>query len=301
MTSPERYRHWAFTLNNYTKDDLDKLQQLPKGGIYLVYGKEVGDAGTRHLQGFISYSSQRLFNSVSKFFAGRAHVEVARSPRAAAEYCKKDGDYIELGTPPSERSKNQGKRNDLHQLVSAIGEGETDRKRLRTQFPEVCAKYPNFVTNVILDHLPKPKVAIHPLRTWQSSLYKRLCLPPSDREILFIVDKKGNSGKSWFVSYYATVQDNSISILPGKKADMVYAFISLIRENTKVVFLDAPRSKQGDFIQYDFLEELKNGRIFNTKYESRMVEFQPVHVVVMMNEYPDDQKLSEDRYVIDVL
>lgn len=66
----------------------------------------------------------------------------------------------------------------------------------------------------------------------------------------------------------------------------------------RVVIVDAPRSKQGDFIQYDFLEELKNGRIFNTKYESRMLEFPTPHVVVMMNEDPDMTKLSEDRYRI---
>ena len=36
----------------------------------------------------------------------------------------------------------------------------------------------------------------------------------------------------------------------------------VINEENKVFFFDCPRSKQGDFIQYDFLKELKNGYFF---------------------------------------
>jgi len=66
----------------------------------------------------------------------------------------------------------------------------------------------------------------------------------------------------------------------------------------RVLFLDCPRSKQGDFIQYDFLENVKNGRIFSGKYESGMKYLDPVHIVVMMNEDPDLSKLSRDRPII---
>jgi len=58
------------------------------------------------------------------------------------------------------------------------------------------------------------------------------------------------------------------------------------------------KSKQGDFIQYDFLEELKNGYVFSPKYESKNKSFPTPHVVVLMNEIPDKSKLSEDRYNI---
>lgn len=292
----EKYRHWAFTLNNYTDDDLDKLQSLPSGAVYLVYGKEIGESGTPHLQGFISYKSARNVSGIRDFFNGSAHVEVARNPAAAAQYCKKEGNFIEFGSP-SGRSISQGKRSDLSGLVSAISAGETDRKKLRTEFPDVCAKYPNFVSSVILDHLPRPNVQCHPLCPWQSRLVEKLRTPPDDREILFMIDKHGNAGKSWFVQYYIEHVGKALQINPGKKADMIYAFISSLKSDTRVVFVDAPRSKQGDFIQYDFLEELKNGCVFNTKYESRMVYFTVPHVVVMMNENPKEGQLSEDRVV----
>lgn len=68
--------------------------------------------------------------------------------------------------------------------------------------------------------------------------------------------------------------------------------------STTVLFVDAPRSKQGEYIQYDFLEEAKNGYVFSPKYESRMKILPKMHVCVFMNERPDMHKLSQDRYHI---
>ena len=43
---------------------------------------------------------------------------------------------------------------------------------------------------------------------------------------------------------------------------------------------------------------MKNGYVFCSKYESRVKQLSPCHVVVFMNEDPDMNKLSKDRYVI---
>lgn len=294
----ERYRHWCFTLNNYTDNDVAELSTVTPKYKYLVYGKEVGDSGTPHLQGFVSFSNQIKVKSLHKWFSGRGHWEVARNPRAAADYCKKQGDYQEFGISPSDSRKRQGTRNDLEALRDAINEGESDRKKLRQTFPSVCAKYPNFVSQLILDQIPTPKCEAYPLRDWQSELVEVLRRPADSRTIIFVVDPGGNSGKSWFCRYYESVYGRSVTLKPGKKADMVYALMTQMTPGMKTVFIDAPRSKQGEFIQYDFLEELKDGSILNTKYESRMLSFGHPHVVVMMNEDPDMEKLSSDRYQI---
>lgn len=110
-----------------------------------------------------------------------------------------------------------------------------------------------------------------------------------------MVDKKGNQGKSWFAQYYYQTHPGTCQIIvPGKKADMAL----VINPDCRVFFFDCPRSKQGDFIQYDFLEELKNGYIFSGKYESCMKRLETPHIVVLMNEEPDTHKLSKDRYKI---
>ena len=83
-------------------------------------------------------------------------------------------------------------------------------------------------------------------------------------------------------------------LLPGKKADMAF----MLRPDIRVVFFDAPCSKQGEFIQYVFLEEIKNGYVASPKYNSCFKRLSKVHVVVMMNESPNMLKLSLNCYVI---
>jgi len=289
-----RSRHWTFTLNNYTEDDFSLFRSLPKGVVYVCCGKEVGKCGTPHLQGFFSFHHpQRLSGLRRAWFAGRAHLEIARSPWMAAQYCKKEGDYVEHGSPPTKPAP--GTRTDLNGFKEAVKGGCLNVKRLREDYSEVYARYPRFCSDYLRDNTPVPPVECHQLRTWQSQLYESLRRKPDRRTIIFNVDHSGDTGKSWFCDYYRQLHPEETQILtPGKYQDMALA----LETSIKVLFLDCPRSKQGDFIQYDFLENVKNGRIFSGKYESGMKYLNPVHVVVMMNEEPDMNKLSIDRYVV---
>jgi len=292
---PIRKRHWCFTLNNYTDHDYEGLCSPLPNIDYACVGREVGESGTPHLQGFLSFHHPRQLSGVrTAFFDGRGHWEPARSPYDAAMYCKKDGDFIEWGNPPSE-SPAGGKRSDLTRFQEAVKGGCTDLKRLREDFPDVCARYARYVSDYVRDQTVVRPPPTHVLRPWQSSLLERLRVEPDSRTINFVVDLQGNSGKSWFSDYYRYLFPETTQILnPGKKADMAFA----LDPNIRVLFVDAPRSKQGEFIQYDLLEDVKNCRVFSGKYESGMKYFGMVHVVVMMNEEPDMDKLSPDRYHI---
>lgn len=91
-------RSWCFTLNNWTEAEFNILKAVLC--VYLVIGKETGENGTPHLQGYISFDSRKRLGAV-KVFAPRAHWEVARgSPKQASDYCKKDGDFFEFGELP---------------------------------------------------------------------------------------------------------------------------------------------------------------------------------------------------------
>jgi len=68
---------------------------------YLVVGKEVGESGTPHLQGYVCLKSKKAFTWLKKRLP-EAHLEVMKgSPQQAAVYCKKDGDFEEYGTLPA--------------------------------------------------------------------------------------------------------------------------------------------------------------------------------------------------------
>lgn len=290
---PNGAKNWFYTLNNYTDDELEKFSRLPEGAVFHLFGKEVGKGGTPHLQGVLGYSKRKTMESIKNEQSRRLHLQPCRDVRKAIEYCSKDGLVSSFGDVPV--SDPRGKRSDLERFKAAVVEGCYDLKRLRDEHSEVLAKYPRFAVDYVRDHRPRAAVESYPLRPWQQELYEKLRHPPDPRTIIFVVDLRGNSGKSWFCDYYDSIHRGKCQVMnPGKKADMALC----LDENIRVLFLDAPRSKQGDYIQYDFLEDVKNGRVFSGKYESGMKYLGPCHVVVMMNEHPDMMKLSEDRYDI---
>lgn len=298
-------RHWCFTLNNYTPEDVDRLSNIAEltDVQYIVFGREVGNSGTPHLQGYVCFLTgkrKQLSRVIS--IIGQAHCSVASQILRSIAYCKKDGDFSEFGTAPEtdERNESQQKDNDAAMLLKfkeAVKSGIFDMKILRDDHSQVCAKHPKFVREYVTDWKPKPTVETFELRNWQSTLYATLNQPIDPRKIHFIVDAVGNNGKSWFARYYRSLHNDCQIILPSKKADMAYA----LEEDKRVYIFDCPRSKQGEFIQYDFLEEVKNGNVFSPKFESKSKEFNTPHVVVMMNEPPDMSKLSVDRYSITTL
>lgn len=92
-----RSRSYVYTLNNYTNQEESAVQAIPC--TYHVYGRERGESGTPHLQGYIHFGNARRFDAVKKLIP-RAHIEICKSVESAIQYCKKDGDIWEYGYPP---------------------------------------------------------------------------------------------------------------------------------------------------------------------------------------------------------
>lgn len=85
-------KRWCFTLNNYDETELVSLRQsLSQKEIrYAIFGKEVGDSGTPHLQGYLSSTKAKRLSGVKKLVGDRAHVEVAKGDeRQNRSYCSK--------------------------------------------------------------------------------------------------------------------------------------------------------------------------------------------------------------------
>lgn len=99
-------RAWVFTWNNYSPKEEAYVQQIPCQ--YLVYGREVGEKGTPHLQGFIYFKSPRKFGPTRARFKNN-HLEKAMDNLKAIEYCKKDGNVFEKGEAPTRTSGEEEK------------------------------------------------------------------------------------------------------------------------------------------------------------------------------------------------
>lgn len=112
MPAPQ-LRNFCFTLNNYSPDDIAAVESLPFK--YLIYGKEVGESGTPHLQGYCELAAKKTLSAIKKIIP-RAHIESRRgTSQEAADYCKKDNDFVEHGV-----CSNPGKRNDLTAFVESV-------------------------------------------------------------------------------------------------------------------------------------------------------------------------------------
>lgn len=80
----QQSKAWCFTLNNYTEEEkasIDAMEDDNKrdeqGISYIIYGIEVGESGTRHLQGYIEFSKRVRLSGCRKFLQ-RAHFERRR-------------------------------------------------------------------------------------------------------------------------------------------------------------------------------------------------------------------------------
>lgn len=143
VNNMSRARSWVFTLNNYTDADITRINSVECN--YLVYGKEVGESGTPHLQGYISFANPKRFNGVKKLL--QAHIAVALgNADHNYKYCTKDGDFFEKGTRPK-----AGKRKDLEELYENAKEGQTDID-IGESNPSAYMKYYKAVDRVRLNY-----------------------------------------------------------------------------------------------------------------------------------------------------
>lgn len=118
----------------------------------------------------------------------------------------------------------------------------------------------------------------------------------NDRQICWIVDEVGNSGKSYFSDYLTHFYDCfTIDGSHLKTKDFALSY-----NLEKIVIIDFPRATDEHYVNYDILECLKNGRIWSPKYESCVKHFRhkKVQVYCFSNFYPDYSKLSPDRWTM---
>lgn len=91
-------KYWCFTLNNYTKEEYDSIITfLNLAPNKYIIGKEKGEKGTPHLQGYINFED-KCRPLEKKELCKRIHWEKCKGTEEDnIKYCSKDGDYIVKG------------------------------------------------------------------------------------------------------------------------------------------------------------------------------------------------------------
>lgn len=96
-------RAWCFTLNNPMEEDSKELAECAYIK-YICWGKETGENGTPHFQGYIEMTKPMRITGIKKLgqaFA-RMHLEARKGTREQAR------DYCAKGQQPHEEWENQG-------------------------------------------------------------------------------------------------------------------------------------------------------------------------------------------------
>ena len=137
MQNNTKLRRICFTCNNYTPELEERIAGvLTERARYAIYGKEVGESGTKHLQGYVSLKNCMKFSTARTLFPN-CHLEKAKGDEQSNfDYCSKDGDFVEFG-----ERKKQGARTDLSTAIAALKEGGI--RKVVEDHPEEYVKFSN--------------------------------------------------------------------------------------------------------------------------------------------------------------
>lgn len=249
---PNPSDRWCFTLNNYTQKEYDEmLVQLVHNTLRYVVGKEIGEQGTPHLQGYFEFRG-RARPSAIKLSHTRTHFERAKADDVTNyAYCIKDGDY-------------------------------------KDNFQKAWKMAHGFITIKLIDR--------NIFFWWQEFVVKEFekhMENPNDRIIYWIWGSKGCEGKTSLCKWLMAKM-NAGFLCNAKSADCAY----YVANNLKDGYVFNYTRSNEDKINYQILEQLKDGLLFSAKYESSTVLMDSPFIVCFANFEPELDKLSLDRWKI---
>ena len=148
-----RSLNYVFTLNNYDESDYDALNGSYR---YHICGKEVGESGTPHLQGYVVFKTKKSLPQLKKLLP-RAHWEIRKgSHEEARDYCKKEGDFIEDGDEPMSK-KAQGSAGGAAEKRRWADAREAAKKGKFEEIPDdIYCKYTGNFHFIARQHMQAP-------------------------------------------------------------------------------------------------------------------------------------------------
>lgn len=235
-------RNWCITWNNYTEQDFKSLSEYKC--TYSILGKEVGESGTPHIQGYMEFDGTKRLETLHNAFP-KIHWEARKgNQEQAITYCRKeDKTPFESGKP-----KEQGKRCDLIAVAIAV----TDKTFKSENFPEEYIKYQKGIeayrVSLYKDRTDKPQCIWRFGKTGTNKTRK-----PYDTHIGNVYVKDGTKWWDGYTQQEAIIVDD----FDGK-----WDFRNFLR------FLD----------RYPYSGEYKGGSVkINSDYVYITCEFPPSH------------------------
>jgi len=264
-----RLSRFVFTLNNYTQEEEAAIQALQVK--WIIYGREVGENGTRHLQGACVIGKQTSFSSL-KMWPGlrRCHIEkMIGTPDDSRRYCsKQDTAPFESGILPT-----QGKRNDLIDTIGKMREGKSLRQIVADDESASCVvKYHKGLT------------------TLRALLATPRCGPP---EVYWLCGSTGVGKTRSAVEYSDIVYGPGNFWISSGKLKWFDGY-----DQQKCAIFDDLRVDSCDF---DFLLRILDRYPVNVEFKGGHVNFAPLTIIITAPHLPKEIYLAQYREALNQL
>lgn len=260
-------------------DDLQKtLYHISKSFVFqLEQGKE---SGYKHFQGRFRLRNKTVKSTLLKMFCDSLNYPISDAPQ-----------YLEPTTNQNYLTKN----------FSYVMKDDT---RINGPWTDVLYKpqeirpveyIPRFMSNINEDNL----------RPFQKSILESIDEQKDDiRTINVIVDVFGCKGKSTICDYIR-LKKNGFLVPPINDSTQLIQMIcdycsdNKIRELSPII-IDIPRAMEKKHLaqMYTAIEQLKRGRLYETRYHFKIYQIEAPVIWVFTNVYPDTSLLSRDMWNI---
>lgn len=292
-----RYNKFIFVTNNYTPEKEAEIKAFAetKNCRYMIFGHEIAPStGTPHLQGYCQLYDFRAYNPLQEIF--RCIKPAGGDEQQNKTYCSKDAtDIFEYGIPCT-----RGQRTEYVEYVDAIKSG-TSTRDLDTYFPGLSTRSRHWCKRQRLYHrsdINRDKVEKNiggkSLLPWQLTVLDRF-EKQNDRQVTWVADTAGKSGKSFLVKYLRHHRNNVFTHTGGPEQKIADKLLNTDITLDYVIF-DLSRSTHA--YPYHIIEKLKDGVLDSVFYEGGEVLCEDCKVLVLANDYPDLSMLTADRWDI---
>lgn len=132
------------------------------------------------------------------------------------------------------------------------------------------------------------------LRPWQGQVIAEL--KEQNQRQVTVVMGKGNDGKSWLAKHL--VAKYRYAYVPAMSNFEDYMFMAMAHENAQGFIFDLPRADtiQQKKAMWMAMETIKNGYLYDKRYEFKEKWIAPPKMLVFCNEWPPEEVLTQDRW-----
>lgn len=223
--------------------------------------------------------------------------EGCRNVAATRNYIRKDGNY--WGALEDEKEGYMPVFVDQVQKATSLTEALKLAKSpmMASNVKTIYEARKNIIDNEVMERFGRATP-----RGWQRDLWDALMCNPNDRQINWIWDSQGGSGKTYFTKmFYCQHPEETIAMFAISRAiDAMNLITNAIESGKKMkyVFINLTRQLENKEHVYTIVEQIKDGWITNNKYKCLTIPMNCPHVTVFANFEPDRSKLSRDRWCI---